>query len=943
MLLGLKELNKLESFLDSLIQKNKIYKYRIYLNLNTTISVDIVADENDEIKHEIENSGLVQISIDEWINKSEYDDDEYYQKLFEKKIDKEHRRRLINLIDNSEHNKKSDVPVVTFYSYKGGVGRTTSLITFANYYAYHQKKKIVILDFDFEAPGFTNYFDFSLDTLENKKGVLEYVLDKEASKEKPDLLRNYVIEVSKEYSGDGSIYVMPSGNLFGQENLESYIEALARIDINSTDTITNQILGLISHINQTINPDVILIDSRTGFNDVFGFLINRISNTIVGLFEGNKQSEPGLKLFLNEIYGEEYKSNINAILVNSLVHKDSAYSKRLKEFSQNVNDYLIELTEENYAPEIFDLRKSNILGNLGTIEDDKDDYFEFIKENTPNDYQKFFDKVIESIEVNTKDSEFKKTMIGIESNNTITEGILEPDIEELKTTLLTKIYKNYPENYGENIDYSDEFLNEKFYFRSCMEDIFNFDKFLLIGGKGTGKTAFYSALKNDNFLNNLKRKANKKQIKFIVIDLISLKDTQNTNKYFEVKNFNQNNIKDKEFFYKRFWIIYILNSILLEKKKLKNYSISHELNDSFPIKITNLTKDKLFFEEIINNDNKFILIEKELSYIDSHLKKNDLNLMITFDQLDHIVKPILWSTIIAPLIDYCRSFPYSKIQPKLFLRKDLYQKLTNITNKNSLETKIIKLEWSKDEIFAFFFKVIFSSAKEEFFQLMKKYNTSEDKQFIGEKIKNIRKRVEQKNNYNQIDLDKNRISLLVETFFGEYQTTYYYKDQKDAKTYDWFYNNLADANKSISLRPFLDLIKLAIEMFFKNQSELTIKPILDSSFYVNQDVRIQCVKNHFEDLASEEGNEDLKIIIEHIRDSSSFPDGLRYRSLKPENYDKFLNYFLKNQTINLNSTTQSEIEEILILNGIISIHYKKGSKKQCTFAYLYKYYLGLKG
>ena len=131
MLLGLKELNKLESFLDSLVEKNAIYKYRIYLNLNTTISVDIVADEdkNDEIKNKIENSGLVDISIDEWIDKDEYENDKYYQKLFEKKIDKEHRRRLINLIDNREQETENATPVVTFYSYKGGVGRTTSLIS----------------------------------------------------------------------------------------------------------------------------------------------------------------------------------------------------------------------------------------------------------------------------------------------------------------------------------------------------------------------------------------------------------------------------------------------------------------------------------------------------------------------------------------------------------------------------------------------------------------------------------------------------------------------------------------------------------------------------------------------------------------------------------------------------------------------------------------------
>ena len=50
--------------------------------------------------------------------------------------------------------------------------------------------------------------------------------------------------------------------------------------------------------------------------------------------------------------------------------------------------------------------------------------------------------------------------------------------------------------------------------------------------------------------------------------------------------------------------------------------------------------------------------------------------------VDFIVKPILWSNIISPLIDYCRSLSYLKIKPKLFLRRDLYNKLTNLTNKS---------------------------------------------------------------------------------------------------------------------------------------------------------------------------------------------------------------------------------------------------------------------
>lgn len=939
MLLAMNELDKISSYLDDLVNTKKIFKYRIYVNLNTTISIDVVGDENHKLKYEIEQFSRVNISVEEWISIEDYENDEYYQNNFKENIDKKHRRRLINLINNNKEHVDCELPIITFYSYKGGVGRTTSLITFANYYAYHYNKKVVILDFDFEAPGLTNYFDFSLDSMDNKNGVLEYLLDKESSREKLRLTENYMIEVSREYTGEGSIFVMPAGSLYTEENLNSYIEALARVDINSTDIIIKQIIDLIQDIKEELNPDIILIDSRTGFNDVFGFLINKISSMVIGLFEDNIQTKPGLNLFINEIFNND----INSILINSLVHKDSGYSKRFKAFSDKVSDYTTSITEESSSPNILELRKSNILGNLGTIEDDKEDYFDFIKSNTPNDYKNFFEKINDLIEnkkndtVRNIETPKNKCLRIVKKKTELLEDseIVDCDIlnNSRRKTILNKIYQNYPDSYADNMSFDESFLNEKFYYRKCMEDIFNFDKLLLIGGKGTGKTAFYKALTHDIFITNLKNKANKKQYKFSVIDIISL-ETENENKYFNTKNFNQEKIIDKEFFYKRFWATYILNSILIDTSRIDNYKMSSSVKEVFPKKLTNSTEDKLFFEDIIKNDKKFILVEKELSSIDLYLKKKDINLIITFDQLDFIVKPILWPSIISPLIDYCRSLNYVKIKPKLFLRRDLYKKLTNLTNKNLLDSKTINLEWSKDEIFAFFFKIVFAYAKDEFFEVMKDY---ED--VLPDRIESIVKKINQKNNYNQISLDIYYLKSLVSTFFGKYPNTFSKKNIKYEETYLWFYTSLANADGTISLRPFLDLIKYAIESFLEKGTD-AYKPILNPYFYNSNYNRQKCVEKYVEDLSNEEGNEDLKKIMEHIKSSSRFPNNLKFRRLQGKDCDKFFSYFLEN--LDLDCKTKEDVEELLIVNGIISLHYVNMNNKAFSFAYLYKYYLNLR-
>jgi len=378
--------------------------------------------------------------------------------------------------------------------------------------------------------------------------------------------------------------------------------------------------------------------------------------------------------------------------------------------------------------------------------------------------------------------------------------------------------------------------------------------------------------------------------------------------------------------------------MLSNNSSLNNYTFSKEIKNILPKKLDNTSKNKIFFEEVINNDKQFIALEDELEKIDLYLRRNNINMMITFDQLDRIVKPIYWSKAVSPLIDYIGSSSFQRIQVKLFIRRDLYDKLTNLTNKNALDTKSISLEWTMEEVFAFFFKIVFSYAKEEFFELMKRYEEVDK-----ERIKKIQNNIDKEKSLNQIKLDVHWIKSLVETFFGKYPNKNDSNIRRYSETYDWFFNNLKDSNNTISLRPFLDLIKFSIERSFNNTNKNHPKPILGAFFYDHAEVREKYVSRHFDDLASEVGNEDFKSIIEHIRNSPKFPKSYKIREFNEEKFDKFLNHFMKNKELNLKSKTKADIEEILISNGVLLIEYMRGGRRKYSFAYLYKYYLGLKG
>jgi len=909
-----------KKFLEKEKSNDEIKAYKIIVDLDTSLVLKIVTD-SDLIREKIETLQCnINIFIEDIISLQEYEQETYLQETICNQIDWSFKKRF----DSFDYKKKLnfDIPIVSFYSYKGGVGRTTSLITFANYYAYHHQKNVVILDFDFEAPGVINFFD--IDFVENpKNGVIEYILDSQASKQEVNF-NDYYVEVSKKFSGEGSIQIIPAGNIFNFQNIESYIEGLARIDINSAGTITQKIENLLNRIKKELSPDLILIDSRTGFSDIFGLLTHSISSFIVGFFTNNKQNTPGLEMFLHTMI---QKSAPNTLIVHSQIHNDSRYTSRFKIFKEKIDEIIIQMTEDTFSLQSIYIDRVPLFTEIGNDDEEIEDYINFIQNRIVNtNYKDFFDLLIQSLP--TKEITRLKDHIPISKN--------KPSTIELKKELLNKLQENFPQLYADDIQYDENFMKNKFYFRNCMEDFFNKDKFLLVGSKGTGKTALYNALKNDDFIRALQKKANKTQTKFKVIDIISISTDKAKTKYFSIENFNYNKIKEKSFFYRRFWQIYILNSLAIEHQK-----VGYSFKKFSPLLLneTNTVKAKEFFEQFIYNDEQFSLIQEELNNLDQFLKLQDINLLITFDQLDFIAKPDTWNESITPLIEICRTFSYHKIQAKIFIRRDLFEKLSNITNILALSSKSIPLEWTKDEIFAFFFKIVIAYASEDFFQIMENYG---DTNKIL--IKEIKRSLKKPQKYNQIPLEKNYILPFVKNFFGEY--AYVGNDKRKEKSfgtmYDWFYKNLKNADDTISLRPFLDLISKAIDKYLHSEKfDEFEKPILPQKFHTNQEVRIYAVQRHLKDLANEKGNEDLQKIITFMHDAK-FPQRFRKRVLVGEKYEDFLQY-LFTQIEDLKTKDTNEIEEILRINGIAKITRIKSNRKKAEFALLYKYYLGLEG
>src|SRR5207248_3589129 len=90
----------------------------------------------------------------------------------------------LDLLDRSV--ETPPVYTITFYSFKGGVGRTMALVN-VGLELVRRGRRVLLIDFDLEAPGLTTY-----DVLRqqaDQAGVVEYVTEYIRTSQSPDVSR----------------------------------------------------------------------------------------------------------------------------------------------------------------------------------------------------------------------------------------------------------------------------------------------------------------------------------------------------------------------------------------------------------------------------------------------------------------------------------------------------------------------------------------------------------------------------------------------------------------------------------------------------------------------------------------------------------------------------------------------------------------------------------
>ncbi len=163
----------------------------------------------------------------------------------------------------------------------------------------NQGKRVLIVDFDLEAPGLDT-FDLGRPD-EPTPGVVDFVRQYLDARKAPDASA-YLFESSGSVDNGGRLWVMPSGS---QDR--GYAAKLASIDWNDLYEHHDGYLlfeDLKLQWKAAIEPDYVLLDSRTGYTDVGGICTRHLPDAVVVLFFPNDQNLRGLTKVVGDIRSE---------------------------------------------------------------------------------------------------------------------------------------------------------------------------------------------------------------------------------------------------------------------------------------------------------------------------------------------------------------------------------------------------------------------------------------------------------------------------------------------------------------------------------------------------------------------------------------------------------------------------------------------------------------
>lgn len=212
---------------------------------------------------------------------------------------------------------------ITFYSFKGGVGRSLTLSNMALWLADEMKAKVCVIDFDLEAPGLPYKFEdlqnpTDQERLSHTEGIVEYIDEFNQTGIPPtDFTRFYLPFTTQK---GNPITLIPAGNV----QQTDYWRKLFEINwqkLFEYDPATGYSQGLLlledlkGRIENELAPDFLLIDSRTGLTETASITLKLMADKAVLVGINNPENKDGLFWVLRSLHADPISRSLPYHLV----------------------------------------------------------------------------------------------------------------------------------------------------------------------------------------------------------------------------------------------------------------------------------------------------------------------------------------------------------------------------------------------------------------------------------------------------------------------------------------------------------------------------------------------------------------------------------------------------------------------------------------------------
>ena len=196
----------------------------------------------------------------------------------------------------------AEMRTITFYSYKGGTGRTLALANVARQLARFGQT-VTVVDFDLEAPGL--HYKFPVGTAQEppeiEHGVVDYIHEFRTTGRVPESILPFSKNVVENTEQGGRVDLIAAGPVLRDEYWRKLSQIHWRELLFEPAEAPRGPLAFLEfkeQIRDELKPDFLLIDSRTGVTEIGGVATGTLADQVMCFLINNRENLDGSRMVM---------------------------------------------------------------------------------------------------------------------------------------------------------------------------------------------------------------------------------------------------------------------------------------------------------------------------------------------------------------------------------------------------------------------------------------------------------------------------------------------------------------------------------------------------------------------------------------------------------------------------------------------------------------------